>query len=82
MPPFGKHPEHIAGYPIEYISGRADNFVDFTYRDDQNGWNGFAYSADGNPPQTEHKSSGDYVIGWAKRLGPHWFAFQSYHTMH
>ncbi|MGV0784869.1 hypothetical protein [Mycolicibacterium sp. XJ775] len=79
---FGEHPGHIAGYPIEYISGRADNFVDFTYRDDQNGWNGFAYSADGNPPQTEHKSSGDYVIGWAKRLGPHWFAFQSYHTMH
>ncbi|MGW4097924.1 hypothetical protein [Mycobacterium sp. NPDC004974] len=77
---FGKHPGHIAGYPIEYISGRSDNFVDFTYRDDQNGWNGFAYSADGSAPQTEHKSSGDYVISWTKRLGPHWFAFQSYHT--
>ncbi|MEV0671734.1 hypothetical protein [Mycobacterium sp. NPDC050441] len=79
---FGRHPGHIAGYPIEYIARRTDNFVDFTYRDDQNGWNGFAYSVDGNAPQTEHKSSGDYVIASAKRLGAHWFAFQSYHTMH
>lgn len=79
---FGKHPGHIAGYPIEHISRGADNFVTFTYRDDQNGWNGFAYSADGSAPRTEHNVAGDNVIGWAKQLGPHWFAFQSYHTMH
>lgn len=79
---FGSRPGNIAGYPVEYIARRADNFVEFTYRDDQNGWNGFAYSADGSAPQTEHKSSGDYVIDWAQRLGPHWFAFQSHHTVH
>lgn len=79
---FGNHPSHIAGYAIEYIGRRTDNFVDFTYSNDVNGRDGFAYSADGSAPQTEHSSSGDYVIDWAKRLGPHWFAFQSYHTMH
>jgi hypothetical protein len=25
--------------------------------------------------------TGCAVIAWAKQLGPHWFAFESYHTM-
>lgn len=77
----GAHPHRIADYPIDHVAHRTDNFVDFAYRNDENGWDGFAYSADGNAPQTVHQPSGDYVIASAKRLGPHWFAFQSYHTM-
>jgi hypothetical protein len=78
---FGHQPHRIAGYSVDAISRRADNFVDFSRRDDMNGWDGFAYSADGSEPQTVHLSGSDYVIAWAKRLGPHWFAFESYHTM-
>ncbi|ART69622.1 hypothetical protein BTO20_14395 [Mycobacterium dioxanotrophicus] len=78
---FGHQPHHIGGYTVEDISRRTDNFVDFSRRDDMNGADGFAYSVDGSAPQTVHHAAGDYVMASVKRLGPHWFAFQSYHTM-
>lgn len=78
----GDEPHRIAGYPIDHIARRADNFVDFTRRNDENGWDGFAYSDDGSAPQTVHQPAGDYVIASVARLGPHWFAFQSFHTVH
>ena len=80
-PAFGRNPGQISGYPIEYITRRADNFVDFTYRNDQNGWDGITYSADGSEPRTVHHSAGNYVIHWAQRLGAHWFAFEGYQTV-
>jgi hypothetical protein len=76
---FGQHPAHIADYPIQHFARRTDNFVDFTYRNDQNGWDGIAYSADGSAPHTVQRPAGDHVIASAKLLGAHWFAFQSYH---
>ncbi|ORA35583.1 hypothetical protein [Mycobacterium aquaticum] len=78
---FGHRPHHIAGYTVEDISRRTDNFIDFSRRDDMNGSDGFAYSVDGSAPQTVHHVESDYVMASVKRLGPHWFAFQSYHTM-
>ncbi|GAS90348.1 hypothetical protein [Mycolicibacterium brisbanense] len=78
---FGHRPHRIAGYTVEDISRRTDNFVDFSRRDDMNGADGFAYSVDGSPPETVHHAASDYVMASVKRLGPHWFAFQSYHTM-
>lgn len=78
---FGRQPHRIAGYTVDSVGHRTDNFIDFVRHDDMNGFDGFAYSADGSAPRTVHQPAGDYVISWVKRLGPHWFAFQSYHTM-
>lgn len=78
---FGRQPHRFAGYSVDAISHRTDNFVDFSRRDDMNGSDGFAYSVDGSEPRTVHQPAGDHVIASAKRLGPRWFAFQSYHTM-
>lgn len=78
---FGHQPHRIAGYTVEDISRRTDNFIEFSRRDDMNGSDGFTYSVDGSAPQTVHHVASDYVMASVKRLGPHWFAFQSYHTM-